>query len=63
MIVTEELSYDLREQKVFGQDWIVFEIAGQHGDVVHVKWEADANRFNVAAALERLATALRRAEI
>lgn len=63
MIVTKDLSVDLREQDAFGQDCVVFEIAGQSGNSVHARWERDANRFQVAAALERLATALRRTEI
>ena len=63
MIVTKDLSVDLREQDAFGQDCVVFEVAGQSGNSVHARWERDANRFQVAAALERLATALRRTEI
>lgn len=63
MIVTDELSYDLREQEIAGQEYVVFEIAGLNGNLVHVKWEADANRFQLAAALERLAIALWRTEI
>jgi hypothetical protein len=63
VIVTKDLSVDLREQDAFGQDCVVFEIAGQSGNSVHARWERDANRFQVAAALERLATALRRTEI
>ena len=63
MIVTKDLSYDLREQDAFGQDCVVFEIAGQSGNSLHARWERDANRFQVAAALERLALALRRTEI
>lgn len=63
MIVTAELTYDLREQEIFGQECVVFEIAGPNGNLVHCKWEAGTNRFQVAAALERLATALRRTEI
>lgn len=63
MIVTKELSYDLRRQEIAGQDCVVFEIAGKNGNLVHGKWEAEVNRFQLAAALERLATALRRTEI
>lgn len=63
MIVTEELSYDLREQEVTGQEFVVFEISGPNGNLVHGKWESGANRFHLAAALERLAIALRRTEI
>lgn len=63
MIVTKDLSVDLREQDAFGQDCVVFEIAGRSGNSVHARWETGANRFQVAAALERLATALRRTEI
>lgn len=63
MIITKDLSVDLREQDAFGQDCVVLEIAGRSGNSVHARWETGANRFQVAAALERLATALRRAEI
>lgn len=63
MIVTRDLSIDLREQDAFGQDCVVLEVLGQSGNSVHARWERDANRFQVAAALERLATALRRTEI
>ena len=63
MIVTRDLSVDLREQDAFGQDCVVLEIAGQSGNSLHGRWERNANRFQVAAALERLATALRRTEI
>lgn len=63
MIVTKDLSYDLREQDALGEDCIVFEIAGPSGNSLHARWERDANRFQVAAALERLALALRRTEI
>ena len=63
MIVTPDLSFDLREQDVFKQDCVVFEIAGQAGNSLRARWARDANRFQVAAALERLATALRRTEI
>lgn len=63
MIVTPSLSCDLREQDVFGQDCVVFEIAGQSGNSLYARWEREANRFQVAAALERLAAALRRTEI
>ncbi len=63
MIVTDELSYELREQEIAGQECVVFEIAGPNGNLVHGKWEAGANRFHLAAALERLAVALRRTEI
>lgn len=63
MIVTVDLSVDLREQYAFGEDCVVFEITGQSGSSLHARWERDANRFQVAAALERLALALRRTEI
>ena len=63
MIITKDLSVDLREQDAFGQDCVVLEIAGRSGNSLHARWERDANRFQVAAALERLATALRRTEI
>ena len=63
MIVTPDLSVDIREQDAFGQDCVVFEIAGPSGRSLHARWERDANRFQVAAALERLAAALRRTEI
>lgn len=63
MIFTEALSCDLRYQSVAGQEVVVFEIAGPSGNLMHCKWEVGANRFHIAAALERLAFALRRTEI
>lgn len=63
MIVGDPLTFDLRDQKAFGEDSIVFKIVGQSGNALHARWQSDANRFQVAAALERLATALRRTEI
>lgn len=63
MIVTDDLSYDLREQNTFGADCVVFEVVGPSGSSLHTRWEQEANRFQVAVALERLATALRRTEI
>lgn len=63
MIITKDLSVDLREQDAFGQDCVVLEIAGRSGNSLHTRWERGANRFQVAAALERLAVALLRTEI
>ena len=49
---------------IFG-DPLTFELTPQEIDdrIAACKWEADANPYQVVAALERLATALRRTEI
>lgn len=41
MIVTDDLSYDLREQEIAGQDWLVFEISGPAGNLVHGKLKSN----------------------
>lgn len=46
MIVTPDLSYDLREQDAFGADCVVFEVAGPSGQSLHARWEQEANRFS-----------------
>ena len=49
----------LSEQR-FGSTWFqVLTLTDQEGNVTHCKWEKDANRYQVAAALERLASHFR----
>lgn len=43
-----------------GSTWFqVLTLTDQEGQVIHCKWEKEANRYQVAAALERLASHLR----
>lgn len=62
MIPGDLISVDLREQTVCGKPCIVLELIEQDGHV-GCRWEKDANRYQVAAALECLAAALRNPEI
>lgn len=62
MIVGDPISVDLHTQDVAGVPCVVLEMI-QIGGKMSCRWEADANQYQVAAALERLTTALRRTEI
>ena len=63
MIHGDPISVDLHTQDVAGLPCVVLEMIQINGNSLRARWERDANRFQVAAALERLATALRRTEI
>lgn len=63
MIIGDPLTFDLRTHSTGRQEFVVFEIDDERGIVVACKWEMDANPFQVAAALERMAAKLRNPEI
>lgn len=63
MILGDPLTFELTLQEIEGREHVVLEIGDLTGRIAACKWEADANPYQVAAALERLATALRRTEI
>lgn len=62
MILGDPISVDLHTQDVAGVPCVVLEMI-QIGGKISCRWEVDANQYQVAAALERLAVALRRTEI
>lgn len=62
MIHGDPISVDLRTQDVAGLPCVVLEMI-QIGGKMSCRWEADANQYQVAAALERLAERLRKNEI
>lgn len=47
------------ELRIGGTWFQVITLTDQDGNVTHCKWEKGANRYQVAAALERLASHLR----
>ena len=59
MIQGEELAFDLTTIRAAGTDFVCLHIVGSTAQV-WCRWETDANRYQVAAALERLAERLRR---
>lgn len=58
MIQGEELAFDLTTIRAAGTDFACLHIVGPAAQV-WCRWETDANRYQVAAALERLAERLR----
>lgn len=58
MIQGEELAFDLESIKVADTDFVCLHIVGPTAQV-WCRWETDANRYQVAAALERMAERLR----
>ena len=58
MIQGEELAFDLESIKVAGTDFVCLHIVGPAAQV-WCRWDLEANRYQVAAALERLAARLR----
>lgn len=58
MIYGEELAFDLESIKVADTDFVCLHIVGPAAQV-WCRWETDANRYQVASALERLAERLR----
>lgn len=62
MIPGDPISVDLHIRDVAGVPCVVLEMI-QIGGKMSCRWEADANQFQVAAALERLTERLRQNEI
>lgn len=62
MIHGDPISVDLHTQDVAGLPCVVLEMIQINGKM-SCRWEVDANQFQVAAALERLAERLRQNEI
>lgn len=62
MIEGDPISVDLHVQDVAGVPCVVLEMI-QIGGKMSCRWEVDANQYQVAAALERLAERLRQNEI
>lgn len=56
------LSFDLHPARLYGGEFIVLEIVAPSGKKIGCRWEKAANAYQVAAALERLARALRSEE-
>lgn len=57
MIHGDPISVDLHTQDVAGLSCVVLEIIQQDGRIA-CRWESDANQYQVAAALRRLAARL-----
>jgi len=58
MIQGEELAFDLTTIRAAGTDFVCLHIVGPAAQV-WCRWDLEANRYQVAAALERLAARLR----
>ena len=58
MIQGEELAFDLATIRAAGTDFVCLHIVGSTAQV-WCRWDLEANRYQVAAALERLAARLR----
>lgn len=63
MILGDPLTFDLTLQDIQGREHVVLEIGDLTGRIAACKWEADANPYQVAAALERMAAKLRNPKI
>jgi hypothetical protein len=57
----EELEFDLKQIKLDGIDFVALHVAGKEAQL-WCRWELEANQYQVAAALERLAARLRQDE-
>ena len=53
----EELEFDLTQLQIDGIDFVALHVTGNQE--VWCRWELEANQYQVAAALERLAERLR----
>ena len=54
----EELEFDLQQIQIEGAEYVALHVSGSNAQV-WCRWELEANRYQVAAALERLAARLR----
>lgn len=57
----EELEFDLRQIQLDGIDFVALHVTGKEAQL-WCRWELEANQYQVAAALERLAARLRQDE-
>ena len=57
----EELEFDLKQIQLDGIDFVALRVSGKEAQL-WCRWELEANQYQVAAALERLAARLRQDE-